>query len=392
MTFDPVTIGGIALRETIDPVPDSDGTITLSGQESFPPQPERDVLAAHHSVTALSDQQVVPVVFTDKAELTGFYVVNSGKSAIERFDLIVSATWQLTMSALGSERAVEFESRVPSIARSTELAGPPTSSLWHAPPSGFTSYYTGATVPTGSVVRSSADGPVTAFTGLPVGISPRWTVPAASYLLGASRVLLDGSRIAGTFTPSFGTWELNNGIVRLTPAGAGFAVQCWGGASWESLKTWTPTVGGVALTGTPELTILRNDPEETILRLSWVSNPGRVTVDLSLRRGARFVTGVMKRHASATIGLVMSTAEAATAFTGGLKATAADVDGNRYVIGSSRTITTTTGTASIAKAASSLDFFIGHEFSSAPVSGDAASDLLSQYLGTVGDRTRAVIR
>jgi hypothetical protein len=78
--------------------------------------------------------------------------------------------------------------------------------------------------------------------------------------------------------------------------------------------------------------------------------------------------------------------------TGGLRATAADGDGNRFVMGSSKTLTTATGTAAISKASVSLDFFLGHEVGTSPAGGDAFADLLVQYLGTAGDRTRVVRR
>ena len=39
---------------------------------------------------------------------------------------------------------------------------------------------------------------------------------------------------------------------------------------------------------------------------SYAAAANAVTVDLSLRRGARFVTGVMKRHAAGTLGVARS--------------------------------------------------------------------------------------
>jgi hypothetical protein len=135
--------------------------------------------------------------------------------------------------------------------------------------------------------------------------------------------------------------------------------------------------------------VLRNDPEEVTVRLSYPTAPGRVTVDLGLRRGSRFVTGGIKRHASATLGVARTAAEAATVVTGGLRATSADADGNRFVMGSSKTLTTATTTAAISKASvTQLDFFLGHEVGASPAAGDAFADLLAQYLGTSGDRTR----
>jgi hypothetical protein len=147
------------------------------------------------------------------------------------------------------------------------------------------------------------------------------------------------------------------------------------------------------VTSDPELTILRNDPEQAQIRLTYPSTPGRLTVDLLLRRGSRFVTGVIKRHSAATLGVARTAAETAAAVTGGLRATAADADGNRFVMGSTRNLTTTTSTASIAKAVvTSLDFYLGHEVGASPASGDAAADLFAQYLHAGGETIRVVRR
>ena len=60
-------------------------------------------------------------------------------------------------------------------------------------------------------------------------------------------------------------------------------------------------------------------------------------------------------------------------------------------MGSSRTLTTATGTAAISKATVTvLDAFVGHEVGDTPAAGDAFADLLAQYLGTTGETVRAI--
>lgn len=397
MTWGTIELGPLSFRETITAA-ESSGKLTVVGQESTPPQTAAEVQAAHLNVLGLQGC-TIPVVPTDKTELAGFYQVTDASSQLLNHagGSVLSADWSVGLVRLGTERDVEFESRLTQVARSTDLAGPPAAVFWHAPPPGATSYYTGATVPSGTVTRQSADGAVPVYTGLPAGVFPRWTCPAAGYMAGSARVLLDGLRRAGLDTASSSSWEVSNGLVQVTGGtDATFTVAAWSPSSsaWVSAKGYVPTVNGTALTGVPELTIIRNDPEQVIARLSWpVSGAGRVSVDLSLRRGARAVAGVFKRQAAATLGISRTAAESATAVTGGVKASAVDADGNSFVLGSSKSTTATTSTASIAKASTlSLDFFAGHEIGSAPAAGDAFADLLSQHLGTVGDDTRAVRR
>jgi hypothetical protein len=399
MSWGQVSVGGIVFRETINGSW-SNGALTITGQESHPPQSRAEVIAAHDNIVAAARQAaedglVTAVTFTDKVNLSGFYELASAQSELQRIHNgeMQGATWQMTLVPLGSERDLEVESRLLSIARTTELVGV-TPVFWQAPAPAFESYYTGATVPSGSVSRQSSEGLVAVQLGIPSTPAPRWTVKAADYLGASSRLLFDSLRRIGWDSPPLSVWEMNNGIAQVLAGASGaFQVAAWGGAAWESPKSYQLTVNGTPITSTPELTVLRNDPEQTTVRLVYPVGVGRVTCDLGLRRGSRFVTGVVKRHSAATLGITRTAAEAATVVTGGLRATSADADGNRFVLGSSRTVTTTTATASIAKAAQTqLDFFAGHEFGSAPATGDAFADLLAQYLGASTERVRIVRR
>lgn len=393
-----VTVAGIALRETRTAEQDGQ-SLTITGREAHPPGAfivagaDEAVLAAHRNVLGLHGAPLVPVVFTDKEQLTGFYRVDAARSALTKAagGQVLNAVWQLSLTRLGNDADLEFESRVPTIQRSTELEGVATS-FWHAPPVGATSYYTGSTVPASSVVRASADGDVTVHTGIPVDVAPRWTAPAEKYLAGSVRVLFDGHRHAGTVTPPHTSWELTNGLVQVTGAGPVFTISAWDDGAWRSPKGYRFYAAG-SLTTAPELTVLRSEPEETILRFTYPTSPGRSTVDLSLRRGARFITGVIKRHAAAVLGINRTAAESVTLVTGGARATSADADGNRFVMGSSRVVGTSLDTAAISDSAvTRFDFFLGHELGASPAAGDAYADLLGQYLGTAGDETRPVRR
>lgn len=395
MTWGTVTLGPLSFRETIT-ASESSGKLTISGQESTPPQTADVVHAAHLNIIGLRGT-VIPATFTDKAELNGFYLVTDAQADLLNHanGSVLACTWQIGLSRVGTSRDLEFESRLPLVARSTELAGPPAAVFWHAPPVGFADYYTGATVPAGSLVRQSGDGPVTVYTGVPTATYPRWTCDVSAYMGGSARVLLDTIQRVGPDTPAHSAWEVNNGIVQVTGGrgGPAFSVAAWTGLSWLSVKGYVPTVNGTAVTAAPEFTIIRNDPEQVAVRLFYPSSPGRLTVDLMVRRGARLVTGVIKRQAAAGLGVSRTAAEAATVVTGGLKATTADTDGHKFVMGSSRTLATTTATASISKASvTQLDFFLGHEFGPSVQPGDAFSDLLGLFLGTAGEQTRPVRR
>lgn len=394
-----VTIGGIPFREELS-IEEKDNGLTIVGQESSPPSTSKHVRFSHSNVIGLKGR-VVPVVFSDKSVRSGFYRVASVSSVLMDFSggALVSATWRMDLVRIGSQRDVEFESRIPMIARTDDLPGSQVASFWHAPAASVSGYFTGSTTPAGSVVRTTDEGDLTVYVGIPTTVPPRWTAPADGYLIGSARILLDEVRVAGDDTPDHTTWEITNGIIRVRPQAANpgnLAVSMWRGvAGWSGEKVYRFQVGGQSISDqvAPEFTTIANEPEEVRVRLTYALSPGRTQVDLSLRRGARFVTGVLKRHAAANLGITRSAAETGSAFTGGIVAASADAEGVRYLLGSSKNPTSqTTATASITRnSVTQLDFFIGAVFT-APAANDAHTDLLLQYLGTLGDRTRVMER
>lgn len=394
MAWGQVTVGGFALREEIAAA-QSGSVVTLAGQESHPPSTRAFVTATHHNIAGLLGR-VVPVTFTDKDDLSGFFRVTDCRSDALNFSggMVTAATWSLTMERLGSSSDIEIESRVPTVGRTDELTGVQVPSFWHAPAVGHTSYFTGSSVPGGTAVRESSDGNVTVYTGIPAGFAPRWTAPIEAHMAGSVRLLFDTMRHLGTTTPPMTVWELNNGIVRVTVDNTGtITTSVWDSGAWRSAKGWKVQVAGASLTTSPELTVLRNDPEEVTVRLTFPVAPGRVQLDLGLRRGARFVTAVLKRHAAANLGIIRTAAETATVQTGGLLASSVDSDGNRFAVISSRTITTTTATASATDVATlAFDFALGYEVGATPGAGNTFAELLLQYLGTTGERAMAVRR
>lgn len=401
MSWGTVRIAGVNFREEVTASRQSGGSLQIVGQESHPPLTKTAVMAAYENLDAV-EGLVVPVEFTDKVGLTAFYLVDSVTANLARYHngAEQAVTWTLSLKLVGTERDVEIESRVPTIGRITDLVGPPAASYWHAPAIGYTSYFTGLTAPSGQLSRLSGDGPVTVFTGIPFGVSPRWTVPVGSYMAGAARLFIDSLPRLGTKTPPFAAWQLDNGLVKVTPGANGaITVSCWdpeggdfGVGGWGSAKDYAVQAAGGAVTGQPEFTILRNDPEEVVVRLTYPTTSGRTTLDLALRRGSRFVQGTVKRNSASVLGIARTAAEAASVVTGGLRATAADAEGNRFVMGSSKVSTTTTATASLTKSGVTVyDFFLGHEVGVA-AAGDTFADLLGQYLGSTGERARVVTR
>lgn len=359
-----IQLGRIPLREGfVATESGGDRGLDLEGQESYPPLTRAQVIARHDGVNALIPGQVIPVTFTDKPERNGYYAVKSCNSTYTEYRTeMVTADWKVSLDRIGSDSETDLQSRLTGAVRLNDFSL--TGERWHAPPIGHYGYYTGATNPT-TMTRTGADGAMTVYRGVPANISPRWGCLPTSYLTGRVKVTTTASQeVYGVDVPLAATgWALSNGLVNVTTsASASLDVQTYSGGAYRS-KLWNVSVAGSAssITSWDGATLLRNDPEMCILRLTKGLSPGRATLDLTLRRGARFVEGYLQNGTSATLAAYRSTLETNTSFaaSGYVTATADDSDGNTFAIGSARTFTAHTNGGIIKSSATSLDFWIG---------------------------------
>ena len=241
----------------------------------------------------------------------------------------------------------------------------------------------------------------------------RWQCNASDFYDGACKVeLYDGTSfytLVGQRLPNtspLAGWRITNGLVRVSyGSGDGLLkVEHYISGAWSVSKTYkltvttTPTTIGTFRT----VTVKRNSPEVVTIRLGLDQEngavPAAVTVDLTLRRGALWVEGVMSRTAEIVsylanqMGVYRNSAEAATAITSGIRATSADAQGGKYWISTSlaKTNDLTQGGFYVSSAVNDFDFAIGYEPPSA--SGpDTFTNQVYSYFGPL-DETVVVAR
>lgn len=402
MAWGSLQFGRIALRENYTLANQVNATtgeqsVGLEGMESSPPFTDTQIIARSEDMAAMLDR-AMPVIFSAKTTQTGFYTVKDVGANITEWPEAKWFVWTLSLTRIGAENAVDMESRLGSTVRANDFSN--NGERWHAPAVNAYAYFTGVGTPTtGSVNRVLADseGTLVAFRGIPAGVNPTWGITAPNYLLGRSRVTVDGVERAGTgIRVVAGTWILSNGLIRVTPlsSSAMVKVEYWDGGAWSGYD-FDITVGSDLAPPFTAMTIIRNDFECVVIRLVKDKAPGRIFVDLTLRRGSRFVEGFIQTDASATLGVKTDTAVAATdSTTGWVRQTANDANGNRLVVGTPRTYTADTANCGLSKAAqTSFSFFIGGEIDgTTAVSGDAGADLYNQYIGSLSEQVQAVKR
>lgn len=408
-TWGTVTIGRLVVRETYDissklNMNTGTATVELAGEESVPPLTRGEWAARREDMTNLVGT-FVPVTFTNATEHDGFYrVVDSGAEVTDWIRAGAPAgsgqgsrfTWNVKLELVGAANAVDLESRLTAPGRANDFAQ--AGERWHAPSVAAFAYTTPDGLPSGSVSRTSSDGALTVYRGVPNTPSARWAAALADYRGGRARVEMDGYERTGTAWRVPGaTWRLTNGLIRIDPAvSSTLTLQAYDGAGWGALKAWNLCRGGsasanaIAIDG---VTVIRNDFEAVTLRAVDSRAPGRNLVDLTLRRGSRFAEVYLQTDASSTLAAVLGTAEAGTAGTGYVAATANDADGDRYIVGSARTHTALTTQGGIQKTAvTALDAYIGVVLGGgSAASGDTAADLQAQYIGA-GSETVVGVR
>lgn len=391
-------LGRIPLRETFTAAETGgDRGLDLEGQESYPPLTRAQVIARHDGINSLQPGVLIPVTFTDKPERSGYYTVKAANSTYtEHLNDTVTATWKVSLDRAGSDSETDLQSRLTGAVRLNDFSL--SGERWHAPPIGHYAYYTGSSNPT-TMTRTGADGAMTVYRTVPANVSPRWGCPPTSYLTGRVKVTTTASQeVYGTDVPlAADGWALSNGLVNVTPgASATLDVQAYTGGAYHS-KLWNVSVAGSAssITTWDAATLLRNDPEQCIVRLIKGQSPGRATLDLTLRRGSRTVEGYVQIGTSATLAAYRSTLEANTSFaaSGYVVATADDGDGNKFAAGSARTFTAHANGGVQKAAATAMDFWIGVAAGgSSAVSGDAATDLRNQYTACMPEAIYGVRR
>lgn len=398
-----IKVGRVYLVEKEIAKETSDGKLTVAGQESSPPTTLAMVTWLQGQIAGMGEGRLVPVTFRDKAERNGYYTVTQTSSDLTDYQSeVATCDWTIDLQRLGSDPEVDIQSRLTGAVRANNFSV--TGTAWHAPAIGHYAYYTGTSIPS-NFDRTSANGNIRIYSGVPANISPRWGCDPANYLNG--RVMLTSTTYVSTenevegVNRQIGTtgWTLSNGVVSVIPhaSTAGRLTIGVYNAGYQTVD-WDIQSGGSNLGVWKSATVLRNDPEQVVLRLTAERNTGtagRDTLDLTLRRGAQFVEGYFQTSASANLSIAgANTSTSASAANGTISATAGT---NRRICGTAKTFTTanTTNCGFTKNSSTFLDFWIGAKVTASgagTASQDDSTALQNQYIGALPEVTYVVQR
>lgn len=399
--FGEIRVNRMYLVEKENVKEDREGKFGITGQESSPPTTIEMVAFLHEQITSLQRGVVVPVTFRDKAEVDGYYTVENANSELTDHQSEVSkADWSIDLMKCGFHTEIDLQSRLTGAVRDNDFSA--SGERWHAPPIGHYSYFTGATDISSWVDRVSADGTIRVYRSIPAGVHPRWGCTPTNYYGG--RVRLTDDLIIDTENEVEGCchrlstdgWSLSNGLINVTATASAGVIDVQTYDSGYKSQLWSIQRNGSNVQAWQSVSIIRNTFEQVIIRLTAniVNAPGRVTLDLNLRRGSRFVECYLQSSSSTTLKVMCSNATASSTGTGYVVKTSDDTNGNRPIVGSAHTFTADTTNCGISKASTvSLDFYLGTVFGGGSAqSGDTAANLQSQYIGALPESTYYVKR
>jgi hypothetical protein len=154
-------------------------------------------------------------------------------------------------------------------------------------------------------------------------------------------------------------------------------LSVWHSGNWVTLTGWAPDRNGSVITGAPVAAeVLYVSQAETALRLLYGTD--RTTVDLTVRRGSRFI-GVRVVSPAATQVGIATTTTGYTDLGGVVQWSSSDGNGHRVCVGAEAW--TTLNTDGIVRTGTSISGFIGAlPGFSGLVTGNTALSLLAQYV------------
>lgn len=361
------------------------------------------------------DEQIVPFTWSEDSTFDGFYRVRKVEARWEATTLTTGVCpIEVEIERIDGYAAPQFEA-VASVVDMTNAHGLPTASpvarvalpntdlreasiprTTAGSTSGAFNLGTSRTTDDGTVIDASISHNATVLW--------QWATPAAYYYVGSARF---EQAYGGTYYPLHGRqavnpgasspWRISNGLVRATvnyDTGS-VSVAHYDGSQWDTAKTFW--IGGattaMTVSSAPIVRVMRNTPEQVSVRLIVKTSAGsqQNTLDLSLRRGCRWVSFLLNSSNQNDWYIERTTVEAGTALTGGFRATSTDADGNRYILASPLAQTNNLPNGRLKTTTTTLTqfpFMVGSEVG-ADGSGQSA---INEYAAAVSEFHRVVVR
>lgn len=389
---------GFSLYEASE-ITQSDNQVTLSGIQSGGTDIVNVWLRDQFLGLGHGFEPTIPITSTTWPELDGFYTVRG----VTADRMPGGLAWSLSLERVADWRSPKVNQFAVYGLIDNGVSVTATSSYFYAPP-GTTQWTEGL-----GVLRTTSDGASEVAGDSESSSSggavkyPSYTVPIANYYKGAARVLYDPNNdgtqrlVIGRkgITTRLDDISITNGLVRVNFTSDDILASWYSGdagvaGTYESSINLNLRAGTNGLVVVDAASVILNTPECVTVRYPGHTTIGLgfslfFTVDISVRRGSRVVSGYAQSTGTPQWALEGVSFPAMTAVgTGTIRYTSNDADGNRVFIaatqGSGDTTNKKVGTVSRAD----FNFGFGFELNGSSSTGlHAITHQIQDYFNPV---------
>ncbi len=353
---------------------------------------------------------VYPFTYTGDTTISAYVKVENADVQINRY-AGAGISYNISLNFLGNPGEIRFESQFSGGLLDNNHSITSTDSQFFAPPVGAYSIHIPG-VGTGNVpaqedrIASYGTSTLTLkyFSNDNLRSSNiEFECNPEDYLKGACEVSTNGKVRCGLYSPNTNVDQtvISNGLIKMELINdntqSRFKTSLWESDGWRSEKEFAVSKGSseTEWDGWNTVQIIKNYPECVTVRFTANANTdgtGRLTFDVSLRRGARFFSLIVNSYGTADqIAIKRTTAEASTSATGYVVSTSNDSEGNYFVLGSPNTFTADTTNGGISLTATKMKAFVGYALDGSSAAGENTPDnVRDSYLDYVYEYVRSI--
>jgi hypothetical protein len=361
----------------------------------------------------------VPFEYDGDDSFNGFVEVNSSNIDISRYS-VGGFNYSIDMNYLGKTGEVVKESVITGKLIDNDHSITSTTQQFHTPPANHYNYYH-ISDPDSNVryasdlTTTNAQDTVSLYFKTSSSLraqNAQYHVNTSDFYKGAVKITTNNLTRNGLNSPNNpANAVIENGIFKIKVGNQSnesrFQTFIWDVSDYQSdyeyvIHRGTPLSGDQLATefqGWNTIQVLRNTPEIGILRLTSnyeSDGQGRLTVDISLRRGAHHASLVINQSpVTSRINLGLSSALAMSAETGYIKQTSLDTDGNKIIFGSPNSFTSdlTRGLIYPSSGGTQFKAFVGYELYNEDdtlSTHNESDNVRDQYLDNVSEYCRII--
>lgn len=351
-----------------------------------------------------------PFTYTGDDTIKGYVKVSSADIDVRRYGG-KGFGYNISLKYLGKPGEIRFESQFSGAILDNDHSVTSTDSQFFAAPSGAYSVHI-PSVGTGSAPsveeRTASYGTDTTTLQYFSGSNLRsnnieFECNPEDYLKGAVKISTNGKVRNGLHSPheNVDTAIIENGLVKfeLTESNteSRFTTSLWESDDWRSPKEYAVSKGSsqTEWDGWNTVQIIKNYAECGTLRFTTQANTdgsGRLTFDVSLRRGSRFFSVVINSYGTADeIHITRTTTETSSAGTGYITSSTNDSEGNLFILGSPNTFSTDLTEGGIYLTGTQMKAFVGYVLNGTSAAGqNTADNMRDSYLDYVYEYVRTI--